>query len=202
MRREGAGRTVRVAAVRYGMILSLDAVFTAIGLYAALLLRFGTVPSEQLDTLPFVLPLLVAIRLALTLFGRMHNWSFRMSGLNEAVRLVATTVTGSAVFVAASYFVHHFTLPRTVVVLEFFISTTLMAVLRFTPRLAMGWYREQQRSRQEGARRTVIVGAGEAGDLLLRDIVNSPDNTYHVVGFLDEDPAKIGTSLGGKPVLG
>lgn len=197
-----AATTTRVAVVRYGMILTLDAAFTLMALYLALLLRFGTIPAEQLSGLSTVLPILVTIRLLLTLFSRVHHWSFRMSGLNEAVRLVATTIAGSALFVASSYFFRHFSLPRSVVVLEFFITTTLMAAMRFSPRLAMGWYRDQQRSRQEGAKRTVIVGAGEAGDLLMRDIVRSSDTTYHVVGFLDDDPAKIGTSLGGKPVLG
>lgn len=197
-----ASRSLQVAAVRYGVILTLDAVFTAIGLYAGLLLRFGSIPSEQVAGLPTVLPLLIVIRLVLTLLSRLHHWSFRMSGLNEAVRLVATTVTGSAVFVAASYFLRNFSVPRTVVALEFFLTTTLMALLRFSPRLVMGWYRDQQRSRLEGAQRTVIVGAGDAGDLLLRDLVRSSDTAYHVIGFLDDDPAKIGTSLGGKPVLG
>ena len=197
-----AGRSVRVAAVRYGVILTLDAIFTAFGLYGALLLRFGTVPADQVAALPTVLPILLVIRLALTIFARLHHWSFRMSGLNEAVRLVATTATGSAIFVAASYFLRHFTVPRSVVALEFFLTTTFMALLRFSPRLMMGWYRDQQRSRQQGAQRTVVVGAGDAGDLLLRDLIRSSDNTYHVIGFLDDDPAKIGTSLGGKPVLG
>ncbi|MEP6651752.1 MAG: nucleoside-diphosphate sugar epimerase/dehydratase [Myxococcales bacterium] len=199
---EIAGTAARVAVVRYGMILTLDAAFTTLALYVALLLRFGGVPSEYVNALATVLPSLVTIRLILTLFARVHHWSFRMSGLNEAVRLVATTVAGSALFVAFSYFFRQFNLPRSVIVLEFFITTTLMAGLRFSPRLAMGWYRDQQRSRQQGATRTVIVGAGEAGDLLMRDIVRSSDTTYHVIGFLDDDPAKIGTSLGGKPVLG
>ena len=197
-----AGKTARVAAFRYGIILTLDAIFTVLGVFTAIFLRFGTIPADQIVALRSGLPLLVAIRLALSMFGRMHHWSFRMSGLNEAFRLLFTTATGSAIFVASYYFLRHFSLPRTVVALEFFITTTLMAAMRFSPRLAMGWYREQQRSRLQGARRTVIVGAGDTGDLLLRDLDRSPENTYHVVGFVDDDPAKIGTSLGGKPVLG
>ena len=57
------------------------------------------------------------------------------------------------------------------VALEFFFSTGLMASFRFTPRLASGWYVERNRSRQEGARRTLILGAGNAGDLLWRDLI-------------------------------
>jgi FlaA1/EpsC-like NDP-sugar epimerase len=46
------------------------------------------------------------------------------------------------------------------------------------------------------------VGAGSAGDLLLRDLSRSREHNYQVVGFVDDDPRKIGTSLGGRPVLG
>ncbi|MFO0582496.1 MAG: nucleoside-diphosphate sugar epimerase/dehydratase [Anaeromyxobacter sp.] len=53
-----------------------------------------------------------------------------------------------------------------------------------------------------GAQRTVIVGAGSAGDLLLRDLLRSPDHGYSVLGFVDDDPAKVGAWIGGRPVLG
>jgi FlaA1/EpsC-like NDP-sugar epimerase len=86
--------------------------------------------------------------------------------------------------------------------MEFFLTTAAMGALRFSPRVATGWYVHRGRTRQEGIRRTVIVGAGGAGDLLLRDLQRSRDHGYLVVGFVDDDVRKIGTLLGGRPVLG
>jgi FlaA1/EpsC-like NDP-sugar epimerase len=74
-----------------------------------------------------------------------------------------------------------------------------MAGFRFAPRLAVSWYFEQRRKTRV---QTIIVGAGNAGDLLARDIVRSQDSKHWVVGFVDDDPAKLHTSLSGKPVLG
>jgi FlaA1/EpsC-like NDP-sugar epimerase len=48
----------------------------------------------------------------------------------------------------------------------------------------------------------LIIGAGDAGDLLLRDLHRAPEHNYHIVGFVDDDIRKHRLSLGGKPVLG
>src|SRR5262249_21766532 len=112
------------------------------------------------------------------------------------------TVCGSACFVAAFYFLHRLGPPRSVVLLEFFLTSAILAAMRFSPRLAAGWDVGALRARQEGARRTVIRGAGSAGDLLIRDLHRSNEHSYRVIGFVDDDPRKMGTYLGGRPVLG
>ncbi len=79
--------------VRYSAILGFDAFFTGSALYLALALRFeGSIPAEQLATFSFALPMLLLIRLALTIAIGLHRWSFRMSGLSEAVRLAGATL--------------------------------------------------------------------------------------------------------------
>jgi FlaA1/EpsC-like NDP-sugar epimerase len=119
------------------------------------------------------------------------------------VRLVGATTVGSVAFVFLMSFLVGSGVPRSIVALEFFLTTSLMAAYRFAPRLAQGWVLERRRGRTNGgARRTLIVGAGNAGDLLLRDLLRSTGHDHSVVGFLDDDPAKVGTSIGGKLVLG
>jgi FlaA1/EpsC-like NDP-sugar epimerase len=49
--------------------------------------------------------------------------------------------------------------------------------------------------------RVLLIGAGQAGVMVAREIANRPDLGLRAVGFLDDDPAKIGTSIGGIPVL-
>jgi FlaA1/EpsC-like NDP-sugar epimerase len=132
----------------------------------------------------------------------LHRWSFRMSGFNEAIRLVATVALGTMILGFGEFVFRRSGLPRSVTVLEFFLSTALMATVRFAPRYALGWYKEQQLARRETADKTLIIGAGLAGDLLMRELSRAEDHDYRVVGFLDDDPSKLGSLLGGKPVLG
>jgi FlaA1/EpsC-like NDP-sugar epimerase len=198
---ERAGRPIARRVLRYATILSIDGLLTVLSLYLAFFARFeGRIPPEQSRKLVLAIPILVSIRLAVSLVFGLHRWSFRLSGFHEAARLAMATLSGSACFVAAFYFFQRIGPPRSVIVLEFFLTTAALGAFRFSPRLAAGWYVEQRR--RSGARRTIVVGAGSAGDLLLRDLSRSREHNYQVVGFVDDDPRKIGTSLGGRPVLG
>lgn len=189
--------------LRYALILGFDAASTIASLYLAFFVRFeGGIPRNQFRTMLVVLPVLVLVRVLLNLAFGIHRWSFRMSGLYEALRIALSTLSGSSCVVAFFYFLRQFVPPRSVIILEFFFTTTAMAAFRFSPRLAATWYVDQKRSRRGLSRKTIIVGAGSAGDLLLRDLLRSTEHSYEVVGLVDDDPRKRGTHLGGKPVLG
>ncbi|CAM3760688.1 polysaccharide biosynthesis protein [Corallococcus sp. ZKHCc1 1396] len=184
-------------------MLLVDAVLITGALYFAALLRFdGVLPPDARAALPRALALLLVVRGVALVWLGLHRWSFRRSGINEALRLVMANVAASIVFefLRLVFFVD--SLPGQVVALEFFATTTLLGIHRFAPRMARQWYQEQRRARDDGAQRTLIVGAGSAGDLLLRDLMRGPSSPWHVIGLVDDDPGKQGTFLNGKPVLG
>src|SRR6266496_1209947 len=121
----------------------------------------------------------------MVIIARLHRWSFRMSGISEAMRLSLAMLGGSVLFLLIFRHTSPHGLPRTVYALEFFFTWSLMAGFRFAPRLADSWLSEQQRKRN--ATRTIIVGAGSAGDLLARDLIRRRDDAkYHVVGYVDD----------------
>lgn len=185
------------------VLLLFDACIVCLALVLAFLLRFeGSVPLENQRTGLAALPLLLAVRVLLNFASGLHRWSFRMSGINEAMRLVVTTMLGTAFLTLLQFILQQQHLPRSVMALEFFLTTAMMGTLRYTPRVASNWFMSKRRLRLEGSQRTLIVGAGNAGDLLLRDLLRSPDHLYYVVGFVDDDRRKHGLSVGGRPVLG
>jgi FlaA1/EpsC-like NDP-sugar epimerase len=187
---------------RCGAVLSLDALATLCGIQWAYLIRFeGHVPTAWDSSRRAAIPVVVTIRLVAIILARLHRWSFRRSGMPEALRLVWAMALGSAAFVAFTFRLDTPTLPRSIYFLEFFITTSLMASFRLAPGVVWVWYAERVRARG-GAARALIVGAGEAGSLLASDLRRSATSKYSLVGFLDDDGAKIGTRLQGKPVLG
>jgi FlaA1/EpsC-like NDP-sugar epimerase len=189
-------------AVRYLLILACDTLIAACAAYGAFLLRFdGKIPVALQGTAGFALAAVIPIRIATALGFRLYAWSFQVSGLLEAARLGAAAVTGTAVFALLTR-VAGLGVPRGVVALEFFLSMSLMASYRFAPRLFLALANDRRCSRSFGARRTLVVGAGGSGDLVLRDLSRASDHPYFVVGLVDDDSAKTGTSVGGKPVLG
>lgn len=184
-------------------LLSADALFVALALWVAFQLRFeGNVPVTYEHAFWRTLPFLAALRVLLSFAAGLHRWSFRMAGFNEAVRMVGVAVTGTVLLGFGVFFFRRSGLPRSVFALEFFLSTALMATVRFAPRYVLGWYSEMERARSETSLKTIIIGAGLAGDLLLRELSRAAGHDYHVIGFLDDDKSKLGTQIGGKPVLG
>lgn len=86
-----------------------------------------------------------------------------------------------------------------VLMLDLFTTVVFLSALRMLIRL----YHEEFFSESHGtARRFLIVGAGNAGEALLREMLRRRDANYDVVGFIDDDPAKQGMSIHGITVLG
>ena len=204
-----SGSVWRTTASRFrqAVLLVVDMASIALAYWLAYLVRFeGDIPPSRLDEMWRTLPLLVAIRLAVNVAFGIHRWSFRLSGFHEAVRLVQAEVTGTLGFIALFYFLQRaaedVTLgpPRSIIVLELLLTASLVGALRFSPRLAHAWTMDRFRS---GDRvRTLIIGAGSGGELLMRDLYRSDEHPYRVVGFVDDDPQKWGTSIAGRRVMG
>ncbi|MCX5731772.1 MAG: nucleoside-diphosphate sugar epimerase/dehydratase, partial [Deltaproteobacteria bacterium] len=111
----------------------------------------------------------------------------------------AATVGGTALFVVAWFGIHGHRLPLSIVLLELMLTSGFLAVIRFSPRFTASFLGERL---DDGRQKAIIVGAGSAGDLLLRDIRRSPEKKIRVVGFVDDSPNKRGSTLGGKSILG
>jgi FlaA1/EpsC-like NDP-sugar epimerase len=198
-----AARWASALPVRHASIVGYDIAATLCGLYCAVELRFvGQIPEPYANAARIAAPLLVFLRIATVLGGGLHRWSFHMSGLSEALRLVGAMLVASIVFVLALDQVSGADLPRSVYALEFFFTLSMMAALRFGPRIVESWYGERRRRHRAATLRTIIVGAGATGDLLARDLIRSEDTQYLVVGFVDDAPNKLGMHVSGKPVLG
>ena len=89
--------------------------------------------------------------------------------------------------------------PDTVLIIDWAATIALVGGLRFLVRII----REGSRPvSPAGLTRTLIIGAGDAGEGALRELYRLPVEKYHVVGFIDDDPRKRGIRIHGVPVLG
>ena len=185
---------------RFSALMALDALSTALCFMLAVVIRFeGLPPPEWFSDVRAALPILVASRVFVLWLMKMHRWSFFLSGLEEAVRLGVATVGGTVLFAVIWYGVHGHGLPVSVVMLEFLLTSSLLGAIRYSPRFTASFLGERL---EDGRQKAIIIGAGSAGDLLLRDIRRSPEKKIKVVGFVDDSPRKQGTTLGGKSVMG
>ena len=194
---------------RYGQLVqryrSVLVICTQLGLIAAanvtaFALRFeGDIPPDYgrlfLQGLPIVL---VIYAVGLVAFG-VQRGLWRYVGLHDLGRILWASVISSAVF----YGVVHGLLgwvvyPRSVIILTGVLSGLYLAGIR----LSVRWFREWLRILSPSARRVLIIGAGHAGELLVRDMLSDRDSHYRPVGLVDDDPIKRKMKIHGVSVVG
>ncbi|MGC8777887.1 MAG: polysaccharide biosynthesis protein, partial [Candidatus Caldatribacteriaceae bacterium] len=153
-----------------------------------------------------IIPLVVARELPLFLvfyfLFRIHQSLWEYFSL-DALRDLALAITLEKLSFTLLYWVFPFrSFPRSVVIISY--TTTLLLLFFF--RVVSRWWHERKRRREvrlpSHVRRVVIVGAGDAGEKILREIRAHPELGYEVVGFLDDDRRKRGQTIHGARVLG
>jgi len=175
----------------------LQAVLVFCSLTLAWLLRFDfSLPYRALFFA--VAPLLISIRLAaLGRFGLFHGW-WRYAGMNDVLDISKAVAWGSAVFFFLLYLVFRVqTFPRSIYVLEALLTAGLLAGARLVIRAL----RESVRSDLNSSKRVVLIGAGFAAQMILREI-SRQGSGFVAVACVDDDASKFGLRIHGVPVLG
>jgi len=145
-----------------------------------------------------LLPWVLAARLlALGYFG-LFQGLWRYVSLTDLVNLVKAVVAGSALYLAVIAAQGFTDVPRLVLVIEPILCIVFLGGVRFL----MRGYREIFAPQGRGGRAVIIVGAGDAGEMMLREMRTHQHLGYNVVGFVDDDPRKLGTKIHDVPVLG
>ena len=143
------------------------------------------------------LPWLLAIKLAsFWLFG-LYKGDWRYISIHDLVQIFKACVCGSAVFTLILLALGSFTVhSKAVLIIDLVLCILFVAGVRSLIRI----FREKVRGRR--GEPVLILGAGDGGELLLRELRNNPQYSFVPVGFLDDDPAKKGSLIHGIPVLG
>lgn len=191
-----AGHRRLVAMAVYGGV-------AAVAYVLAYFLRFDFgVPPEHVATLGVTLPILVAVRLVASSVFRLAMGRWRFVSTEDVVRLATAGVAGSLVFVVGvAALPLSPAVPLSVVVVELVLTVLLTAGAWLAYRLLFERIRHARSERNGRRKRVMIVGAGEAGNLLAREILRTPTG-YELVGFVDDDPMTWGATLHGVEVLG
>ncbi len=182
------------------LVLISEALGFSCAIVGAFLLRFDfDIPIRYLQHLKvalLVLPLtkVIVFRLA----GVDRGW-WRYFSLPDLKRLVMWTVAASIVCTALIASLGPAGFPRSIYSLDLVLSILISAAQRVVFVMLSEFWRGAARVH---AKKTLIYGAGSAGLALLREIRTNGSLGYNVVGFVDDDPRKMGLTFSGVRVLG
>lgn len=176
----------------------LDTILVALAYYSAYLLRFdGDLPDEQIAIFIRTLPPLVAIQILSFLICGVYKGIWRYSGVNELARLAVAVFTGSSVSWLAVWLFYKFHGPsRAVFILNGVLLLVFVGASRVSFRMIAALIAGQRQPAPD-ARPVLIYGAGDRGEILIRELSNNPVYCYRPVGFIDDDAQKAGRLLRG-----
>ena len=190
----------------------VDLAVLSIAYWLAWLFRFELGLSDQmLKRSFFAWPYVVVFEYGVLLATGVTAYAWRYVGLHETLRIGWATAAASASFavlriVSAALLdsvpqVQYALLPMGVVAINFVLAFLGVAGVRVLQRLLGERRSARQRPRARGIP-TLLVGAGEAGVLIAKEIASRPELGIEPLGFLDDDPTKTGTVVHGIKVLG
>jgi FlaA1/EpsC-like NDP-sugar epimerase len=173
-----------------------DAVLVIASFMMLLFVRFnGAIPAKYSGQLFDFLPFIVASHLTANYLFGVYGQIWKHASVAEARRVVmAGAAAGAFIFLANP--MRDFPIPRSVALVGAFSAAVLMGFARFQVRL-LGSRKQADRM----ATRVAVVGAGEAGAAIVREMQRRPDNGRTPVVIVDDDPRKTGRSLLGIPVV-
>jgi UDP-GlcNAc:undecaprenyl-phosphate GlcNAc-1-phosphate transferase len=177
----------------------LDVCLVSATYYSAWRLRFeGAEWTAYSSSALSSLPVALAIQLvALFVFGA-YRGAWRYFGLMDAVAFAKAVAAGTGALIVAMVYLYRFeNYSRGV----FVIYASLLMLALSASRASFRLIGEFARRRRPGIR-LAIYGAGAAGSLLVREMLADEGERYHMVGFIDDDPAKHSLRLQGYAVLG
>lgn len=179
----------------------LDLVLIVLSYYVANVLYYGPIAlTDQQAMFLKAIPLLVIVKMATFLFTGVYRGLWRYLSVDSLLIFGRAVLLGSVASVMALVIAFRFQgFSRVIFVVDGLILVVLLSGSRMAFRLL---HRTLPARASTSDRRVLIYGAGDAGDLLLRELHNNRSLNYIPVGFADDDPLKKGKTIHGLSVLG
>jgi len=184
----------------------LDGAVIAFAFVAAYMIRFdGRIGSPYLEQIIIFTPLVVILKLSANWIFGVYRRLWRYTGLMEVMELGCSMASVTTLFM----FMRALSLMAVsgnqmsfgIIFIDLGLSFLLLAAPRIIRRLQTE-HKQRRHWRQPVLKRALLVGAGDAGQLVLREMKQRPDLGVDVVGFLDDDPQKLRKRIGNLTVFG
>jgi UDP-GlcNAc:undecaprenyl-phosphate GlcNAc-1-phosphate transferase len=179
----------------------VDMALMTLAYTASFAVRFdGDIPKDHFAVLARSLPLIIPLKLIVFSSFGLYRGVWRYVGMQDLIAILKAVTVSSLLVIAAMTMLFRFELfPRTVFAIDWMVLLLLVAGVRVLIRAIREYLFSISDTK---GRRVVIVGAGDAGELVLRELRNNPRLGCIPIGFFDDDPYKQGRKIHGVPVLG
>ncbi len=199
------------------VILGIDALLLAAAWYGAHLLRFNfEIPASNLSVMKKAFPFVVAVKILIFYFFDLYRGMWRYTSITDLLNIIKAASIGSLLSITVIGFGTRLAgFARSAFIIDWCLTILLISGFRLSVRLYFELVSQDKpwrivagtlfwplRKKHTDCKNLVIIGAGDCGEKIYREIRDNARLGYNVVGFLDDHPAKVGMKIHGIPVLG
>jgi FlaA1/EpsC-like NDP-sugar epimerase len=194
----------------YGMIF-VDAALVTTAYILAYILRFeGSIPQYQISNLQKTLPFLIPIKLIVFYFFQMYKGMWRYTSILDIKNVFLASTASSIILLMTTIYAYQFLgFSRSIFIIDWGLTIFFVGGIRIGIRLTLTNHASSlwtispyRKSWDSSAKKLLIIGAGGAGEKVLRELLDNPGVRLNPVGFLDDAREKLGKSIHGVPVVG
>jgi FlaA1/EpsC-like NDP-sugar epimerase len=181
------------------LIVLSQVILICISYYSSFVLRLDSSFDASAHALFWqTLPIVIVVKLVIFYyFGLLRGW-WRYVGMSDLLNITSATFLASTLLFIFIVFVMTLSdYPRSVVPIDFLLTIMLVGGARFSVRA----YTERAK-KDSSQKKTLIVGAGPAASAIARELKLNPALGYYPLGFVDDDPSKLGIKMNAVKVLG
>ncbi len=186
----------------------LDIIIVVASIYFSLLLKFEmNIPQSYVSLLGIALLSIIILTLFFNKIFNLYNCMWKYATVQDFLATVISSSISNIIFFIFSYIIYYRKLSYievkmliTLHIIYWLLATIMMMFVRYLAKL--GANKGTKFIEKKNKINILIFGAGDAGVMLLNEIKRHRSLNYKVVGFIDDDPCKVGKSICGIRVLG
>ncbi len=149
------------------------------------------------------LPLVTVVYLFSFIFFGLYKGLWQYASVKELLRIFKAVAIGSFLTVGGMVFVLNLRgFPRSVYIIHPLLLFLFVGASRFGGRIFKHISPSSLLLNISDLKQVILVGAGDAGEMIVRESLRHPENGYRVVGFVDDDPEKVNKDIHGVKILG
>ena len=199
--------SLKTSRARMVLLLLVDIITIVFDAYISLIIRFrvdnmyyNQVPEEYMTSLNSYIIINVVTTLVIFLVLNLYNRVWSYASMHEAALVVGASILSTA-FQAFGMSFLYLPIPRSFHIFYFFFLTMTTLATRFSYRILHLLRREMEKSEKRPVN-TMVIGAGEAGNIIITEMKTSSHLNRNVVCVIDDNPSKKGKYIRGVRIVG
>ncbi len=188
------------------ILILADVVLLALAYFLAYVVRFeAKLGTSELMVIKQTIVPVVLCKLVVFYFFNLYRGMWRYTGIVDLLNVIKAVVVSSLIIITVVLMLSRFQgFSRSVFIIDAVFSLILIAGIRFLIRLVLSTTTTtfKKSINNNGHKTLIIIGAGDAGEKVVREIYDNPRMKYRIVGFVDDDKNKVGKQIHGIKVRG